>query len=78
MANKFSSPPTGTENRLPVGYIFKIVSVFGNCPVRRYIQSSGCFFPAAGYRIISTGPLTAVGNQGNHWSSSPSGSNGYD
>jgi hypothetical protein len=73
VANKFSSPPTGTEKRLPVGYKNKTVSVFGNCPVRKYIQSSGCFFPAAGSRSTS-GELYGVGLYGDRWTSSPGGS----
>ncbi|MDR1884476.1 MAG: hypothetical protein LBR26_17140 [Prevotella sp.] len=60
---------------LPVGYIFKPVFVFGNyCPVRKYIQSSGCFFPAAGWRDYSTGVLDRVGSEGFYHSSSPAGS----
>ncbi|MDR1883247.1 MAG: hypothetical protein LBR26_10785 [Prevotella sp.] len=48
--------------------------MFGNCPVHRYIQSSGCFFPAAGFRLDSNGLLYYVGNYGAYWSSSPSSS----
>jgi uncharacterized protein (TIGR02145 family) len=44
--------------------------VFGNYPVRRYIQSSGCFFPATGYRNTD-GTLVNVGFHGDWWSSSP-------
>ncbi|MDR1884549.1 MAG: fibrobacter succinogenes major paralogous domain-containing protein [Prevotella sp.] len=77
VANKFSSPPTGTKNIFPLGYIFKTVSVFGDYPVRRYIQSSGCFFPAAGYRNDNTGALYYVGYEGVYWASSPSVANAY-
>ncbi|MDR1883603.1 MAG: hypothetical protein LBR26_12600 [Prevotella sp.] len=51
--------------------------MFGNYPVRRYIQSSGCFFPAAGYRYVDGG-LRYVGHAADHWSSSPSNSDGYN
>ncbi|MDR1882877.1 MAG: hypothetical protein LBR26_08880 [Prevotella sp.] len=75
MVNKFSSPPTGTENILPVGYIFKAVLVFGDYfPVRKYIQSSGCFFPAAGDRYPSDGVLHDIGVYATYWSSSPTNS----
>ncbi|MDR1883411.1 MAG: fibrobacter succinogenes major paralogous domain-containing protein [Prevotella sp.] len=79
VVNKFSSPPTGTGNTLPVGYIFKIVFAFGDyCSVRRYIQSRGCFFPAAGVRRNNDGALYYVGAYGDYWSSSPADSNAYD
>ncbi|MDR1883604.1 MAG: hypothetical protein LBR26_12605 [Prevotella sp.] len=53
--------------------------MFGDyCPVRRYIQSSGCLFPAAGDRL-SSGELRLVGYFGGYWSSSPrSSSTAYD
>ncbi|MDR1882195.1 MAG: hypothetical protein LBR26_05360 [Prevotella sp.] len=50
--------------------------MFGNCPARRYIQSSGCFLPAAGYRSTA-GTLGEIGVQGDYWTSSPGGSNAY-
>jgi hypothetical protein len=77
VANKFSSTPTGTEKKLPVGYKNKTVSVFRDYPVRRYIQFSGCFFPAAGDRFTS-GQLRNVGCFGGYWASSPLGANAYD
>jgi hypothetical protein len=51
--------------------------VFGNYPVRKYIQSSGCFFSAAGYRYIDYGALGEVGIQGTFYSSSPSVASAY-
>jgi hypothetical protein len=50
--------------------------VFKNCPVRKYIQSSGCFFPAAGYRNTG-GALATVGYDGNACSSSPDDAYAY-
>jgi hypothetical protein len=45
VANKFSSPPTGTEKRLPVGYKNKPVSVFGITP------SADTFNPVAAFQV---------------------------
>ncbi|MDR1884030.1 MAG: fibrobacter succinogenes major paralogous domain-containing protein [Prevotella sp.] len=51
--------------------------MFGDYSVRRYIQSRGCFFPAAGYRNYDYGGLREVGYAAHHWSSSPSNSDAY-
>lgn len=60
-----------------VGYIHQSVFMFG-----LYCLSADTFIPvtalsAAGYRNNSTGALTNVGTNGNYWSASPNGTNGY-
>ena len=46
--------------------------------VRRYIHKRDCFIPASGYRNNNNGQLNNVGNNGNYWSGSPNGTNGYN
>jgi hypothetical protein len=62
---------------MQVGYIYQIVSFVRACPVRRHIHSRGCFYPAAGNRLISTGVVSNVGSEGDYWSSSPDGVYGF-
>jgi hypothetical protein len=61
---------------MQVGYIYQIVPFVRVYPVRRHIHSRGCFYPAAGYRDVTSGGLGYVGSNGYYWSSSPNGASG--
>ncbi|MDR1884031.1 MAG: hypothetical protein LBR26_14805 [Prevotella sp.] len=48
MANKFSSPPTGTGNILPVGYKSRLYPCSGITPSTNTFNPEAASFPLAG------------------------------